>query len=81
MLRRPPTAITLTMEDLAHYERVKQERELREQGYEHGKGQGAGNEGDAQRRMDPNDELKPLPQDRARIVRTRQERIMGGSGS
>ena len=32
--------------------------------------------------VDPNDELKPLPGDKARIVRTREERIVGtGAGA
>ena len=32
--------------------------------------------------VDPNDELKPLPGDKARIVRTREERIVGtGAGT
>ncbi|KAF2498312.1 hypothetical protein BU16DRAFT_558379 [Lophium mytilinum] len=36
-------------------------------------------EQDRQRRQekDPNDELKPLPQEKGRIARTRDERIMG----
>jgi len=30
--------------------------------------------------VDPNDELKPLPGDKARIVRSREERILGQGG-
>ena len=33
-----------------------------------------------ERPIDPNDELKPLPGDKARIVRGRDERIMGVPG-
>lgn len=70
----PPeaTAITLTSEDVAAYE---DSRAARAQGA----AENAGKSKDTQPGvLDPNDELKPLPGEKARIVRTgpsRDERI------
>ncbi|MCJ1387431.1 hypothetical protein MMC18_000274 [Xylographa bjoerkii] len=100
MLRRAPTAITLTPEDIAAYEDSRlarlarqaqqasaESRAARENtavsdtsaaGSAYGWNQNQGRAGG----VDPNDELKPLPGDKARVVRvgegrTRAERIMG----
>lgn len=91
MLRRKPTAIALTSEDVAAYEDYRlAERSRQENMSPHHAASSPQSKGDA--KIDPNDELKPLPADRARIVRTgntaggggaggsmqsRQERIMG----
>lgn len=72
MLRRKPTAIHLTSEDLAIYEDRKDNPTRQEnmaQRNANGNGTGA---------IDPNDELKPLPGDKTRTPRmaqTRDERI------
>ena len=94
MLRRKPTALTITSEDIAAFE----EQHMRAVAYlkyqktgEDPSGYFSNNGGNysAGQRMeenvagavDPNDELKPLPGDKARIVRTREERIVGaGTG-
>ena len=96
MLRRKPTAITITTEDIAAFE----EAYARKTAYQHYLKTGedpngffrSANPGDpdfnaqqekmAERQaekgsVDPNDELKPLPGYKARIVRSREERIMG----
>ncbi|KAJ5975208.1 Anaphase-promoting complex subunit CDC26 [Penicillium waksmanii] len=73
MLRRKPTAITVTMEDIAAFEESrlrKQEEQSRCATSEQGKSGTNTNTG-----FDPSDELKPLPGDKARIVRSREERI------
>lgn len=98
MLRRLPTAIAISSEDitayeedlahriaLLHYRKTGEDPEGRFTGGVAGSGHGHpgtmnGNnnkkkDGNA---VDPNDELKPLPGDKARIVRSREERIMGG---
>ena len=83
MLRRKPTAITLTSEDVATYEDSLAQRNRQEN--ERAARQSPGKEGP---RIDPNDELKPLPGDRARVARSttggtasstaeREARIMG----
>jgi hypothetical protein len=88
MLRRPPTAITLTTEDIAIYEDARAREELQQE-------QAAALEAQAQAQQlstpqknqnqhprDPSDELRPLPGDRAKPqVRTREERLglVGGS--
>jgi hypothetical protein len=95
MLRRKPTALTITSEDIAAFE----EQHARAVAYlkyqktgEDPNGYFSNYSGDysAGQRMeentagavDPNDELKPLPGDKARIVRTREERIVGaGAGA
>ena len=80
MLRRKPTAIILTSEDVVAFEKSRRKAaglvENLDPNTMHSKeaGKTAG-------MIDPNDELKPLPGDRARIVRTggasREERIQG----
>jgi hypothetical protein len=100
MLRRKPTAITITSEDLAAFE----EAYARRVAYAHFVKTGEdpngffrrANPGEpdfavqqerlAQRDahagvVDPNDELKPLPGDKARIVRSREERIIGAGAA
>lgn len=68
MLRRKPTAITITSEDIAAFEEARL-RKLEENKHpEQGKRGSNSN-------FDPSDELKPLPGDKARIVRSREERI------
>jgi len=72
MLRRPPTQIALTTEDIAAYEANRHRRQLEQtQASQISFTSGHGKE------RDPNDELKPLPQEKARIARTQGERIMG----
>lgn len=76
MLRRTPTAITLTTEDVAMYEdaRARAALQREQQGTPQQKNQN----------RDPNDELRPLPVDRARVaqVKTREERLgLGIAGS
>lgn len=77
MLRRKPTAITLTSEDVAAYE------DSRRAAISENNNPNAHYATDmrASGAIDPNDELKPLPGDKARIVRTggasRDERILG----
>ncbi|KAH8592101.1 hypothetical protein B0O99DRAFT_689883 [Bisporella sp. PMI_857] len=75
MLRRPPTAITLTTEDIANYEDARaREAQQAEQ---------AAQQQTPNKRENPNDELRPHHADRARgaQVKTREERlgIQGGS--
>lgn len=74
MLRRPPTAIQLTSEDLAMYEDAKAEAATAAQpAVSRGRQENRNSDG----KVDPNDELKPLPGDRVRGQggRTREERI------
>jgi hypothetical protein len=80
MLRRKPTAITITPEDLISFE----EERLRQQTIiDQAKQAAAANNQSTEsepsaftgKNYDPNDELKPLPGDKAKIVRTRDERI------
>lgn len=101
MLRRKPTAIAITSEDVAAFEEAYA-RKLAHQKYlktgEDPNGYFTNSKGrdldwaeqqlKLQQRqsrldaMDPNDELKPLPGDKARIVRSREERIVGsGAGA
>ena len=77
MLRRKPTTITLTSEDIAAYEDHRTAERNRQENTDPAirtpvKGDG---------KKDPNDELKPLPGDRARVRGTaglgREERILG----
>ena len=74
MLRRTPTAITITSEDVATFD---DDRARRYQ--EENKHIGSPKQEDLKKAVvDPNDELKPLPGDKARIARTvpsRDERI------
>ena len=86
MLRRKPTAITLTSEDLTAYEDSRAMRQLQ---YENKSLDGTRQvetahsdamQGNRQGVVDPNDELKPLPGDKARVGRSgmsREERIVG----
>lgn len=75
MLRRKPTAITLTSEDVAAYEDARRAASNIEN---YNPNTSFTNDGRASGAVDPNDELKPLPGDKARIVRaTRDERITG----
>ncbi|KAI9769283.1 MAG: hypothetical protein M1835_006730 [Candelina submexicana] len=73
MLRRKPTAITLTNEDVAAFEDMRN----RENDPDGAASKSTKNAKDGI--IDPNDELRPLPGEKARIVRTREERIgVGG---
>ncbi|KIW51328.1 hypothetical protein PV05_10060 [Exophiala xenobiotica] len=111
MLRRKPTALTITSEDIASFEeqlsrKVAYARYLKtgedpEGLFRSGSGRQPGEQetqmdmhitgeqrdassvaGAGPGAIDPNDELKPLPGDKARIVRSREDRIMGaGSGA
>lgn len=86
MLRRKPTTITLTTEDIAIYEDARaREAQLREQAAleaQMQQQQGTSLNQKSQNR-DPNDELRPLPGDKSRAppIKTREERlgIAGGS--
>jgi hypothetical protein len=87
MLRRKPTAITLTTEDVAIYEDTRaRENAQREQAALQAQMQAQGTPQNKSHNIrDPNDELRPLPGDRVRAqqVKTREERLglMGGGGS
>lgn len=72
MIRRKPTAITITSDDLTIFE----EERLRKLERENNGRESAQNRIPAN--FDPSDELKPLPGDKARIVRSREERIGTG---
>lgn len=79
MLRRKPTAITLTSEDVLAYEKAHTPS-----GSASNAGAGGARATNSSRSgpVDPNDELKPLPGDKARVVRaggaaSREERIAG----
>ena len=82
MLRRKPTTITLTAEDIAAYDDHRAaERNRKENVYPNNTGSAVA-KGDE--KMDPNDELKPLPADRPRIRNAgaasglgREDRIVG----
>lgn len=99
MLRRKPTAVAVTAEDIAAFEEAHAQRiaylKFRRTGEDplglftaqasqsrktdgDDASRGGGNVGGVG--TDPSDELKPLPGDRARIVRGREERIMGPAG-
>lgn len=74
MLRRKPTAIAITTEDLAAFEDrrlAKQNNNSVSSGQQHAQPRSSG----ATTNIDPSDELKPLPGDNAGIVRSREERI------
>ncbi|GBF63054.1 hypothetical protein TMEN_5675 [Trichophyton mentagrophytes] len=90
MLRRKPTAITVTSEDIIAFEEAQLRRQQELKNKSSNKAGSSGNkaendgardrDGDSMSSsnragVDPNDELKPLPGDKARIVRTRDERI------
>jgi hypothetical protein len=83
MLRRKPTAITLTTEDVAIYEdaRAREALAAREQAALQAQLNVTPQKNNQNR--DPNDELRPLPGDRARgaQIKTREERLgLGGIG-
>lgn len=103
MLRRKPTALTISPEDLQAFEdlhtrklalaRYKKTGEDPNGWFTSGKIQAQTQTQtqmyyqhmqDKQRgdnlAVDPSDELKPLPGDKARIVRSREERIVGNVG-
>lgn len=69
MLRRKPTAVAVTSEDVAAFEETRL-RKLADENKQSEQGKAAANTN-----FDPSDELKPLPGDKARIVRSREERI------
>lgn len=69
MIRRKPTAIAITPDDLTIFE----EERLRKLERENNGRESAQN--GIRVNFDPSDELKPLPGDKARIVRSREERI------
>ncbi|KAL4981797.1 anaphase-promoting complex, subunit CDC26 [Aspergillus falconensis] len=69
MIRRKPTAIAITSDDLTMFEEERL-RKLERQS----SGRDSIQNG-TRVNFDPSDELKPLPGDKARIVRSREERI------
>ncbi|KAJ0420998.1 anaphase-promoting complex, subunit CDC26 [Aspergillus carlsbadensis] len=69
MIRRKPTAIAITSDDLTMFEEELQ-RKLERQNNNRNP-----TENGSRVNFDPSDELKPLPGDKARIVRSREERI------
>ncbi|KAL2828878.1 anaphase-promoting complex, subunit CDC26 [Aspergillus pseudoustus] len=69
MIRRKPTAIAITSDDLTMFEEELQ-RKLKRQNRSQ-----IPAENGTRVNYDPSDELKPLPGDKARIVRSREERI------
>ena len=70
MLRRKPTAIAITSEDIAAFEEARLRKLSEENKHPEQHAKATSNV-----KIDPSDELKPLPGDKARIVRTREERI------
>jgi hypothetical protein len=70
MLRRKPTAIAVTSEDITAFEEARL-RKLSEEN----KNPEQHTNGTSNVKVDPSDELKPLLGDKARIIRTREERI------
>lgn len=77
MLRRKPTTITLTTEDISAYDRFRSAASASASTA----GGASGARSSASFAKDPNDELKPLPGDKARAARaggaSREERIVG----
>lgn len=91
MLRRKPTAITITNEDIIAFEesRLRQQEQQEQQAsqsahknvqHHQQQQQQYQSSSSPQSGLDPSDELKPLPGDKARIVRGREERLTGASG-
>ncbi|KAL4977851.1 anaphase-promoting complex, subunit CDC26 [Aspergillus desertorum] len=75
MIRRKPTAIAITSDDLTMFEEERLRKlERRNSGRDFVLNSTRVN-------FDPSDELKPLPGDKARIVRSREERIGIGQRS
>ena len=82
MLRRKPTTITLTSEDIATYEDHRNTRQQENTDPTSAAMRTPVKGADGSGKKDPNDELKPLPGDRARVRGAtaglgREERIMG----
>ena len=89
MLRRKPTALTITTEDILAFEEARLQRlenrnklgrstanlNIDESSSENHRSRTSLT---SNAQIDPNDELKPLPGDKAKIVRSRDERIGGG---
>ena len=78
MLRRHPTQITLTSEDIATYDDTRAQRAARLHKMENiNLSEGTKKTGEG--KIDPNDELKPLPGARGGrdLAREREARIMG----
>lgn len=77
MLRRKPTAITITPEDLIAFEeeRIQKQEAENKKIAEDARSTSESTFTPTGKKYDPNDELKPLPGDKARIVRSRDERI------
>ena len=63
MLRRKPTAITLTSEDITAYEDHRLAERNKQENINPANRTPAKSDG----KIDPNDELKPLPGDRAKV--------------
>lgn len=87
MLRRPPTAITLTTEDVAIFEDNRAREALEEQAAleaAQAKAKAQARHTTPQKNQnvrDPNDELRPLPPDRNRAPqKSRDERLGLGIG-
>lgn len=78
MIRRKPTVITITSEDILVFEESRllqqqqQEQQLQQKEQQQSAFKSIENKAGF---VDPNDELKPLPGDKARIIRNRDERI------
>ena len=79
MLRRHPTQISLTSEDIATYDDTQAQRAARLHRQENVAPQQATNTKAGDGKIDPNDELKPLPGSRGGrdLAREREQRIMG----
>jgi len=76
MLRRKPTAITITSEDITAFEEKYLLEKQQQQNPQHAASRATSQSAISNASTaDPNDELKPLPGDKARIMRTRDERI------
>ncbi|WEW58518.1 hypothetical protein PRK78_003986 [Emydomyces testavorans] len=88
MIRRKPTVITITSEDILAFEearllRQQEQLQLQHQQQQQQQEQQSGSKSSENKAgaVDPNDELKPLPGDKARIIRSRDERIGGLNSS
>ena len=79
MLRRQPTQIGLTSEDIAAYDDTRAQRAARLNRQENTKPAPGLTAKAINEKIDPNDELKPLPGSRGGrdIAREREQRIMG----
>lgn len=72
MLRRKPTAIAVTSEDIAGFENARLHNLAKENRDDNKRTSGSSAEAS---KFDPSDELKPLPGDKAKIVRSREDRV------